>query len=71
MSELAPIHRLVLDAAFAIVAMPILDWLESNPSRIFRAGRRRREPAELTPARNHHADPADGAGVARGLGLSG
>lgn len=53
MSELAPIHRLVLDAALAIVALPILDWLETKRSRIFHEGQRHRESVKLTPARYH------------------
>lgn len=71
MSEFAPIHRLMPYAALAIVTMPGFDWLESKRSRIFHAGQRRRESAELTPARNHRADPAYGAGVVRRLGLGG
>jgi hypothetical protein len=53
MSELAPIDRLVLYAALALVAMPVLDWLDSKRSGTFRASRRRRESAGSAPAENH------------------
>jgi hypothetical protein len=71
MSEFAPIHRLVLYAALAMVTVPSFDRLESKRSLIFYAGQRHRESAELTPARHRCADPAQDAGVARGLGLGG